>query len=233
MHRRTTPPRTSHRSLFALTDSPLPDRSPSPSSDEELLDRVLRHESEESWRAFLARFEPLVLATILRTAHARRAWLTRDDLEELRAGFLAALLANDRRALRAFDPARGCKLSSWIGLLAKRHTIDWLRATGVETWPLAVGPSPRPANAVRDLVPTPEDLTAHKEQLERLREAVGALEGRQRQLYRLHFEQGLDLVEVAGRMGTTLQTVHSCRHKMQLRLTRAVRGRGSPENAAA
>ena len=30
------------------------------------------------------------------------------------------------------------------------------------------------------------------------------------------------LHEVAGRMGTTLQTVHSCRHKMQLRLVRAV-----------
>ena len=218
MHRRTTPPPARRPSSgHALPALRLSDRT---STDEEVLARLLRDESEASWRSFLARFEPILLATIARAARARGVRLGADDRNDIRGSFLAMLLANDRRPLRAFDPTRGVKPAAWIAMLADRHAIDCLRARRSrarcgDALPLRDAGLEAPA-------PTPEDVLLRVERIERLRSAAATLARRQRQLYTLHVEQGLELAEVAGRMGTTLQTVHSCRHKMERSLRSAV-----------
>lgn len=226
----TKPPaRSSRRSLFGSRRPALPVRSFG--SDEELLAILLRDDDEATWRAFFLRFEGLIVSTLLRAARARGVWLGGDDVDDLRASFVTVLLAEGRRALRVFDPARGITLASWIVILAERHTLTCLRARHVrarcrdiELALLGAGPGARE--------PTPEELALRKEQVERVRGAVGTLGRRQRELYDLHIEQGLDPIEVARRMGTSLQTVHSCRHKMELRLRSVALGAPEPLPAA-
>lgn len=237
MHRRnptsrpTTPAaRCSSPSFSARTPPTL--TVPSVRSDEELLESLLAGESEQNWRAFLARFEGLVRSTIVRAVRARRSRLSNADFEDLRASFLASLLANDRHALRAFDPRRGLKLRSWLVILAEHHGVDWARAQSTRARYVEADLPLREAD-LREQPPTPEELALRKELHERMRGALRTLGDRQRELYDLYFEQDLAPSEVAGRMGTTLQTVHSGRHKLELRLTSAVLGSEGSLPAAA
>ena len=50
-----------------------------------------------------------------------------DDVREIYAMLCVQLLANDKRKLRSFEPGRGNKLGSWIGMLAIHTAYDFLR----------------------------------------------------------------------------------------------------------
>lgn len=202
-------------------------------SDEAILAALLAGESEALWRAFFVRFEALVRATLRRTARAYGVCLGDDEVDDLHAGVAAQLLANDRRALRSFDPSRGTPLRAWIVVVAERRALTYLRARRVR---IRRGEHLLAVPEVRDLLPhcgpNPEEMASRRQLLDRLRGALDVLGRRQRELFDLFFAEGLELAEVAARMGTTLQTVRACRHKMERRLVRAIHGNGEPEPLA-
>jgi RNA polymerase sigma factor (sigma-70 family) len=53
----------------------------------------------------------------------------RDDIEDLRQDVLLSLFERDARLLRAWDPARGASLRTFVGMIAERQAISALRAS--------------------------------------------------------------------------------------------------------
>ena len=56
------------------------------------------------------------------------SFLSQDDIREIYATLLVQLLSNDMHKLRSFDPERGNRFGSWIGLLAINAAYDYLRS---------------------------------------------------------------------------------------------------------
>jgi excisionase family DNA binding protein len=86
--------------------------------------RAVLARDEAAWRRFVARFdEPL--REVVRHATEVIEPLDDDQIDDLLGEFWVALLANDMRILRAFDPKRGTKLETWltfqIAQLATEH----------------------------------------------------------------------------------------------------------------
>ena len=58
----------------------------------------------------------------------------RQELEDLTQEVFVALLADDGRALRAWDPTRGLSLPNFVGLLAQRQVASILRSGKRSPW---------------------------------------------------------------------------------------------------
>jgi len=97
------------------------------SSDDAALVRSLLADDPQAWREFNTRFSRLVLSTISRVTARFSAVVSQEDMREIYATFCMQLLANDKLKLRSFDPERGNKLSTWLGLLASHTAYDFLR----------------------------------------------------------------------------------------------------------
>ena len=99
--------------------------------DEVLLDRVLHARSEaarqDAWRELVQRFSRLIASCVRRTFERWRLRPSEEDVDDLAGDVWIALLHDDLRRLRAFDPSRGARLSTFIGLIATNLTIDRLR----------------------------------------------------------------------------------------------------------
>lgn len=100
---------------------------PGAGADLELLHAVLEGD-QRAWARFTRRFGPVVerrVRSVLRTYGASSR--AGHEVEDIAAEVWVLLLSNDSGRLRAFEPARGYRLSTWIGRIATNHTIDHLR----------------------------------------------------------------------------------------------------------
>src|SRR5262245_5573913 len=94
--------------------------------DDALLQLVLERDPN-AWRELLRRFRHHIFACIEQIASRYSRVLAREDLQEIYSDLWVNLLHDDMRRLRAFDPTRGAKLGTWLGLLAIHTTYDFLR----------------------------------------------------------------------------------------------------------
>src|SRR5689334_20367449 len=102
------------------------DRTYAERSDEELLRAVLR-KNQAAFGELLRRYRGLLFRCITRITGRYERVLGSEDVEEIFAEVMMALWQDDLRRLRAYDPARGMKLGSWLGLIASHATYDFLR----------------------------------------------------------------------------------------------------------
>src|SRR6187401_803009 len=94
--------------------------------DDHLLARCLRRD-QLAFAELLRRYRGLLFRCITRITGRYERVLGSEDVEEIFAEVCLALWADDLRRLRAFDPRRGMKLGSWLGLIATHATYDFLR----------------------------------------------------------------------------------------------------------
>lgn len=146
-----------------------------------------------AWAELLRRYDGKVQSA-LRGAGAP------EDVEDLRQDVWARLLANDRAALRSFRGERAGSLRVFIGQVARRVAIDHGRARrlrppgngGQEPAALA-SPAPGPFEQLRG--------AARARRLSAALDAVAAAAehpARDRDILRLHFEEGYLPAEIAG-----------------------------------
>jgi len=167
-----------------------------------------------AWREFNRRYYRLVQRCIARVTGRFAAVLGPEDAREIYALFCVQLLANDKRKLRSFEPGRGTRLGSWIGMLAIHSAYDYLRR---------VRRDPRrgclaEAEAVPSDVPDPFEVLAARQRSSQLTALMSELSEKDREFVALYFGEGLDPVEVARRMGISVKTVYSKKHKIRARL---------------
>ncbi len=184
--------------------------------DIQLLERVLDHQ-RGAWEELLSRYRSLMHRCILKATSRVGAQLCPDDHDEIFCELCMNLLRNDMKKLRAFDPGRGVKLSTWLGMLAVNTAYDCLRRRA--RYPLLSGHEEQVVQGVSE-DPGPLEQILAKERHGLLGQLVERLSARDRDFVRLYFEQELDAELIARSMNISVKTVYTKKHKISARLVR-------------
>jgi RNA polymerase sigma-70 factor (ECF subfamily) len=182
-------------------------------SDGQLLEAVLAKE-EPAWSELIRRFRSLIFRCITKVAGKYDAVLSNEDVNEIFGDVCINLLRDNMRKLRVYDPARGSKLGSWLGLLAINTAYDYLRATSRR--PLLDkldGAQDRPAAE-----PSALDSLLDKERWGYLNALMSDFSDRDRRFVELYYGQGLLPEEVAAAMQISVKTVYSKKNKLRTKL---------------
>jgi RNA polymerase sigma-70 factor (ECF subfamily) len=183
-------------------------------ADEATLIQGLLADERAAWREFNARYSRLILSTITRVTVRFRGVIGEHDVQEIYATFCLQLLANDKHKLSGFDPARGNKFSTWLGLLASHAAYDFLRHARRE-------PQRGTLSEACDLVsalPDPCEVALMRERGELVRALLASFSDKDRAFIQLYFGEGLAPERIAARLGISVKTVYSKKHKIQARL---------------
>lgn len=197
-----------------LTDTVTrPDATTDERSEVELIAGLLTG-SERSWREFHHRYDRLIYRCITKVTGRFTAVVSQDDIREIYATLVVQLLSNDMHKLRTFDPDRGNRFSSWLGLLAINAAYDYLRTLRRE-------PNRAPiaeAETLRCDLPNPDELCERRERAERVVSALSTFSAKDQEFVELYFGEGLEPEQIASRMNISVKTVYSKKHKIQSRL---------------
>ncbi|MEO7036905.1 MAG: sigma-70 family RNA polymerase sigma factor [Polyangiaceae bacterium] len=183
-------------------------------TDDATLVRSLIADDPLAWREFNARFSRLVLSTISRVTSRFSAVVSQEDMREIYATFCVQLLANDKNKLRSFDPERGNKLSTWLGLLASHTAYDFLRGARREPRRAALSE----AEDLSSTLPDPCESALMRERATLVSSLLENFTDKDRAFIHLYFGEGLAPECVAERLNISVKTVYSKRHKIQARL---------------
>ncbi|HET6611944.1 MAG TPA: sigma-70 family RNA polymerase sigma factor [Kofleriaceae bacterium] len=190
-------------------------------TDAELLDRVLRGE-DRAWSELSRRFRPLLYGCIGQIA--RTAGLSRTDVEEIYANVLWQLVRRNMDKLRKYDPTRGAKLGTWLGMIAVHATYDYLRLRAREPSWLDLTRAHEVEGSEPSALGTLLDLEAEDEG----RRIVAELSERDQTFVKLYFGEHAEPADIARRMKINVKTVYSKKHKIRAH----VRARLSPSSDA-
>ena len=191
------------------------DTTQSLTRDEELdlLNGLLAGE-EAAWRRFHLQYDRLIYRCIRKVTHGFSAVVRSEDEREIYSNLILQLLSNDKRKLRTFDPDRGSRLGTWLGLLATHAAYDYLRCLRREVprVPLAEAESACVDSA------SPFEQVERKERSRMVQKLMERLSDKDQQFVKLYFNRGLTPEAVAAAMKISVKTVYSKKHKIQSRL---------------
>ena len=196
-----------------VSSTPCPKRQPRDWSENELIRRVLEREPG-AWRQLESRYRRLIHRCI--TGVLSRCSGT--EVEEVYAELLISLLRDDMRKLRLWDPAKGTRLGSWLGLLAKNAARDHIRSH--------ISRRPLEAEDLNHLAPaehSPLDAVLANEWRERVIEALSSYSERDREFLELYFGKRMSVEELAAEMSISVKTVYTKKHKLLARLAAELR----------
>jgi len=185
-----------------------------PATDDASLVRALIADDAHAWREFNTRFSRLVLSTISRVTARFSGVVSQEDLREIYATFCVQLLANDKLKLRSFDPERGNKLSTWLGLLASHTAYDFLRGARREPRRAALSE----AEELSSSLPDPCESALMRERASLVGQLLAHFTDKDRAFIQLYFGEGLAPEIVAEKLNISVKTVYSKKHKIQARL---------------
>jgi RNA polymerase sigma-70 factor (ECF subfamily) len=185
----------------------------SAADESRLLDGLLAGEAG-SWREFTRRYTRMIEACIARVTVRFPGIVGQEDVREIYALFCLNLLANDRHRLRSFDPLRGMRFGSWLGLIAVHSAYDYLRT--VRRQPQ--GPCVDDIADLAAQAPEATDTCERREQAKQISRLVQELSERDREFMTLYFGQGLSPEAVAAKMGISIKTVYTKKHKIRSKL---------------
>jgi RNA polymerase sigma-70 factor (ECF subfamily) len=186
-------------------------------SDEELVQAVLAREPA-AWPSFFARYERLVVSCIRKVMRRYGAAFNEEDVEDLVSATALNIVKDDYKKLRAFDPSRGYKLSSWIGLIATNSAHDALRRRGpTEMWSAVALDDTAPVPLASDQ-PLASETLESQDQARELRAAIAQLSPSDRLFMDYYYIQELDPETIARLMSISVNTVYSRKNKIREKL---------------
>jgi RNA polymerase sigma-70 factor (ECF subfamily) len=174
-----------------------------------------------AWPTFFAKYERLIIACIRKVLHRYHAHYNEEDLEDIISSTALNIVKDDYKKLRAFDPTRGYKLSSWIGLIATNTAHDALR----RRTPAESGAGVSIDDEEHGFDPASDGESAH-DALERadraklLASAVAQLGDSDRLFVEFYFEAEMDPEDIARLMNISVNTVYSRKNKVREKLKR-------------
>lgn len=186
-------------------------------SEVELLNRMLLRDGR-AWREFHLRYDRLIFRCIHKVTSRFPGSITSEDVREIYGMFLLGLNKRDMHKLRTFEPERGNKLSSWLGMLATNCAWDYLRSVARQPQCTALADA---ANVGCD-ASDPYETLLQKERWAVVNQIVSSFSKKDRVFVRLYYVDGLSPEEVAERMAISVKTVYSKKHKIRCRLEKAL-----------
>jgi RNA polymerase sigma factor (sigma-70 family) len=163
---------------------------------------------------------PVIQSRVARTLLARRHRLAsgrdvRQEVEDLSQEVFLALFSRDAQVLSSWQAERGLSLENFVGLVAERQVLSFLRSGRRNPW------KEDPTLAAGELEPEapdsgPEEVAAGREHLalllDRLREELSPLG---RRLFELLFVQELSQAEVQAASGLSADAVYAWRSRLR------------------
>ncbi len=196
--------------MFAAVGSTV---SPETWTEEQLVARLVESHPV-AWREFERRYDRLIDRCILKVTRRFSSVVSTDDVREIACTLRLSLLAHDMHKLRTFDPERGNRFSSWIGLLAINAAYDYLRSIRREPGKAAL----TEASDLASETPDPFESVARRQRAQIAKRLLESFSARDRAFAALYFGEGLDPTAIAARMKISVKTVYSKKHKIQARL---------------
>jgi RNA polymerase sigma-70 factor, ECF subfamily len=196
------------------------DGSSNQRSELELLQAVIDREPG-AWQTFFKRHERLILACLRRVYNRYHVPLIREQLEDLVGMVCLDLVRDEFKKLRKYDPDRGYRLSSWIGLIATNIAHDALRRRGPPH--TSTDDDESPLTELQSALPDPLEVLNHKERVEILAEAVTHLTPTDQEFIRLYYQEQRSPEEIAEASGVSVNTVYSRKNKVRGKLVKLVR----------
>jgi RNA polymerase sigma-70 factor (ECF subfamily) len=182
--------------------------------DEALLLRAMIADDETAWREFNRRYARLIYRCITRVTARFATVVGPDDVREIYAMLCMQLLARDKHKLKSFEPDRGNKLGSWIGMLAIHTAYDFLRSVKREPRRTCLSE----AEGLSSELPDPCEMTMMRERAAIVASLLESFSDKDREFITLYFGEGMPAEQVADRMGISIKTVYSKKHKIRIRL---------------
>lgn len=208
-------PRVQHE-ITSAPPTQLDRRAAQRSLDQLLLVRALA-DDRAALAALVSRLTPIIQARVARVLRRRAsAGQLRCAVADLTQEVFVRLLASDRRALRAWDPARGLSLSSFVGLIAEREAssvLDSQRRTPRSDQLELHGDLEELSHGWGE--PTGERQQIARDLVAKLCERLRAwLSPRGRELFELVYVQQEPLASVAKRFGMPPSAVYAWRNRV-------------------
>jgi RNA polymerase sigma-70 factor (ECF subfamily) len=182
-------------------------------SEQQLLDEMLGGR-DHAWVEFHNRYARLIFRCITKVTGRFSTVVSAEDVQEIYATLILQLLSNDMHKLRSYDPQRGNRLGTWIGMLAINASYDHLRAARREPNRGSLVEAEEMTSDIMD--PFAEVDRKQREQI--VADLLESFSEKDRLFVALYFDQGLDAEEVALRMKISVKTVYSKKHKIRARL---------------
>ena len=157
---------------------------------------------EKAWGRFIARFTRVV-ASAIRTVPGVGV-PGRGESSDLVQDVFVKLLADERRLLKSYDPARAAP-ATWLTIVARSIARDRLRAKQLPGVP--IDDVPEAAFATDPVMPA-----------EKVEIPPGLLSPRQELILSLLYDQDMDVADVAAFLKIEAQTVRSMHHKALIKL---------------
>jgi RNA polymerase sigma-70 factor, ECF subfamily len=186
--------------------------------DEELLANVLRNQGV-AWNELVRRYRALIYRCISKVTLRYSPTLASADLDEIYAEVMIQLVRDDMHKLRIYDPTRGAKLGSWIGMLAVNAAYDYLRSAGRRPILNREG-NLVDSNEEHDR--SPLDHLLEKERWDHLNELLLDFTDKDRTFVELYYRRGMEAEQIAEEMQISLKTVYSKKHKIRAHLMRCL-----------
>ncbi len=193
-------------------------KNPADWSDRELLKFVVRSDAR-GWAELVRRFRPLIYRCITKVTLKYAPGLGSADLDEIYADVMMQLVRDDMHKLRIYNPARGTKLGSWIGMISVNAAYDFLRSAGRRPLLDKVDGNIDPHE---ECDRTPLDQLIEKERWEHLNSLLSDFTDKDRMFVELYYQKGLEAEEIASEMQISLKTVYSKKHKIRAHLVRVL-----------
>jgi RNA polymerase sigma-70 factor, ECF subfamily len=193
-------------------------RKPLEWTDEELLANVLRNQGI-AWAELVRRYRALIYRCISKVTLRYAPTLASADMDEIYAEVMIQLVRDDMHKLRIYDPTRGAKLGSWIGMLAVNAAYDYLRSAGRRPILNREGNLIDP-NEEHDR--SPLDHLLEKERWDHLNEMLTDFTDKDRTFVDLYYRRGMEAEQIAEEMQISLKTVYSKKHKIRAHLMRCL-----------
>lgn len=194
-------------------------QQPADWTEKQLLRRVLDNH-EQAWVELLRRYRPLIYRCITKVTLRYSPRIGNADVDEIFADVLMNLLRDDMRKLRMYNPNRGTKLGSWIGMISINSAYDYLRSAGRRPHLDRLEGLTDPSADEQDR--SPLDLLIEKERWAHLEGLLSDFSDKDRTFVALYFGQGLDAEVVAQQMSISLKTVYTKKHKIRAHLKRVL-----------
>jgi RNA polymerase sigma-70 factor (ECF subfamily) len=170
-----------------------------------------------AWREFNSIYAAALHRAIGRILSRFGAVTGSDDVREVYAKLCLSLIARDKQKLRAFDPTRGARLGSWLTRMAMQATYDHLRR--IKRCPVDTRIEIFETECDR---PDPHQELWERERAQIVTKVLAELSDREREFFTLYFGQDLAPETIATRMGISVATVYTKRHKLERRLAELV-----------
>lgn len=187
--------------------------APSREDELELLDGLLAGD-DAAWRQFHVIYDRLIYRCIRKVTHCFSSVIRSEDEREIYSNLIVQLLSRDKRKLRSFDPERGSRLGTWLGLLATNAAYDYLRSMRREVPRVPLSE----ADTTKSDTESPYEEVERKQRTNVMRRLMNRLSAKDQQFVRLYFSRGMTPEAVADAMSISVKTVYSKKHKIQSRL---------------